>query len=380
MAIVVKKFGGTSLANVDCIHHVANVIHQSYQKKERCVIVVSAMAGTTNQLDYWSDQVGQVLGPNPERDMVLSSGEMITAGLLSMALQARGVKSRSWMGWQVPITTTECWGNSDSVFSGKQGLFSDLEQGVVPVVCGFQGVTPGGRITTLGRGGSDTTAMIIASVLNAEICEIFTDVLGVYSSDPAYVKSAVLYPALSYESMLQFSRYGARVLHTKAIDWAQKKKVPIRVLSTMDPHQQGTLVTADGPSVCGIVNKPVLQWFIECLPKNTCFSQEDDGHEKGAYSFIDWKVSAKGVQFLTWAEDAHWVKKRWPDALCSEPKMLVSLIGSAPQVAQALTSHKVIPIEHCVRRSGMMGVMIEQKYTYDMMRHAHQHLEIYAKS
>jgi aspartate kinase len=379
MQIVVKKFGGTSLANVDCIRHVANVIHQAHQKQQSCVIVVSAMAGTTNQLEHWANQVGASLGPNSDRDMILSSGEMITAGLLSLALQARGIKSRSWTGWQVPIVTTEDWGRSDSVFVGTQGLLADISQGIIPVICGFQGVTPGGRTTTLGRGGSDTTAVIIASALDAKTCEIFTDVQGVYSADPAYVKSASPYSSLSYESMLMLSQHGAKVMHAKAIEWAQRHRIPIHVLSTMKPDQSGTWIMDNAPDVCGIVYKPVLSWRMDCLPQGEIF-QERSRENRCGIAFVDWVVSAKGLHFLTWAEDYHQVRSQWPDARYSDPKMLISLIGSSPATAQAMTSHASIPIEHCVRQSGMIGVMIEQKHAYDMIRHAHKHLEMYAKS
>jgi len=374
MQIAVKKFGGTSLANVDSIHHVANIIHQAHEKRQACVVVVSAMAGTTNQLEHWTKQIGPSLGPNADRDMVLSSGEMITAGLLSMALQQRGVKSRAWMGWQIPLVTTEIWGRSDAVFTGTQNLMSDISEGIIPVVCGFQGVTPTGRITTLGRGGSDTTAVIIAAALKAHVCEIFTDVQGVYSADPAYVKSAFPYPELSYDTMLTLSEHGAKVLHAKSIHWAKKHQIPIHVLSTMKPELSGTWIKSQAPDACGIVYKPVLSWKMDFLP------QEAEAQERRAITpFIDWIVSSKGLHFLTWSEDYHHVRAQWPDAVCSDPKMLVSIIGSSPAVSHALTQHTSIPIEHCVRQSGMFGVMIEQKHAYDMVRYAHQYLEPYGK-
>lgn len=375
MQILVKKFGGTSLANVDCIHHVANIIHQAHQKAQACVIVVSAMAGTTNQLEHWAQQVAPSLGPNADRDMLLSSGEMITATLLSMALQSRGVKARSWAGWQVPLVTTEDYGRAESVFTGTQGLQSDLSQGIVPIVCGFQGVTPEGRITTLGRGGSDTTAVILAAALGAQVCEIFTDVQGVYSADPAYVTKALPHREISYESMLLMSQHGAKVMHAKAIEWAKKHGVPLHVLSTLKPDQRGTWIKEGAPHGVGITHKAVLSWKMNCLPQG--------GGELGDISLgiplVDWGVSAKGLHFLTWTEDYHRVRSQWPEAVCSEPKMLVSLIGTSPSVARALTTHPTIPLEHSLRQSGVFSVMIEQKHAYDMIRYAHKELEFHAK-
>ena len=368
MHIVVKKFGGTSLANVDCIHHVANVVHQSYQKqKEACVVVVSAMAGTTNNLEYWCNAVGRDLGGNPDRDVVLSSGEMITAGLLSLALQARGVQARSWTGWQVPITTNADWGRSDALYTEPSGLLSDLESGIIPIVCGFQGATSNHRITTLGRGGSDTTAVILAAALKAKVCEIFTDVQGVYSADPAYVPTALAYDTVSYDSMLTLSQYGAKVLHSNAILWAKNHGIPLHVLSTMKPDVSGTWVQEKASQVCGVVYKPVLRWRMHCLPDQ---AQEIDG-----LSLIDRSLSPKGLQFLTWVDDYHQVRAHWPEAVCSDPKMLVSLIGNFPKEADyALRHPPFIPIDHYVRQPGILGVMVEQKDTYDMIRHVHKYL------
>lgn len=367
MQIVVKKFGGTSLANVDSIHHVANVVHQAYQQQHACVVVVSAMAGTTNNLQRWCDELGGSLGPNPDRDMVLSSGEMITAGLLSLALQARGVPARSWTGWQVPIVTSTDWGCSDSVFTGSTALLNDLSAGIVPVVCGFQGITPCGRITTLGRGGSDTTAVILAATLKAKVCEIFTDVQGVYTADPAYVPNAVAYTDVSYEAMLSLSQYGAKVLHSNAIIWAKNNNITLHVLSTAKPDQSGTWVRENADQVCGLVYKPVLSWRMSSLP--------DQSQEMTGISVIDRSISARGLHFLTWLDDYHQVRSQWPEALCSDPKMLVSLIGDAPMAAEyALRNPPLIPVEHCVRQPGILGVMVDQKHAYDMIRHVHTHL------
>ncbi|MBM3631477.1 MAG: aspartate kinase [Alphaproteobacteria bacterium] len=367
MQIVVKKFGGTSLANVDNIHHVANVIQQSQQKQPTCVVVVSAMAGTTNNLQYWCNELGGALGPNPDRDLVLSSGEMITAGLLSLALQSRGVPARAWTGWQVPIVTNEDWGRCDAVFTGASALQSDLASGVVPVVCGFQGVTPGGRITTLGRGGSDTTAVILAAALKANVCEIFTDVQGVYTADPSYVPDARAYGDVSYDAMLTLSHFGAKVLHANAIIWAKNNGIPVHVLSTAKPDQSGTWIREKAQQVCGVVYKPVLSWRMNSLP--------DQKQDMTGVSIIDRSLSAKGFHFLTWVDDYHAVKSQWPDATCSDPKMLVSLIGSSSHTAQcALRNPPGILIEHCVQQPNILAVMVEQKHTYDMIRHVHTHL------
>jgi hypothetical protein len=296
-----------------------------------------------------------------------------------MALQMRGVQSRSWTGSQVPIVTTEHWGCADAVFTGTQGLLADLGQGITPIVCGFQGVTPGGRITTLGRGGSDTTAVILAAALQAKVCEIFTDVQGVYSADPAYVKTAIPYPALSYASMGILSQHGAKVLHPNAIILAEKHDIPIHVLSTTKADQSGTWIMSNAPDLPGIVYRPIFSWRMDFLPDQdtdlSYFSQPADRE-----LFVDWRVSAKGIHFLTWVEDYHRIRALWPLAACSDPKMLVSFIGQSPEISAVMTAHKTIHPEYCIYRHGMMGVVIPQEHAYDMVRHAHQHLESYAKS
>ena len=149
-----------------------------------------------------------------------------------------------------------------------------------------------------------------------------------YSADPAYVKSASPYTSLSYESMLMLSQHGAKVLHAKAIEWAKKHHTPIHVLSTMKPDQSGTWIMDNAPNVCGIVYKPVLSWRMNCLPQEETF-EEGSGEIRCGIPFVDWVVSAKGLHFLTWAEDYHQVRSQWPDALCSDPKMLIPAVLGA---------------------------------------------------
>jgi aspartate kinase len=233
MALLVLKFGGTSVATIPAIENVANKVSQEIKLGHKVAVVVSAMAGVTNQLVSYCSSISQ-LYDSKEYDAVVASGEQVTSGLLALALQKRGVKARSWQGWQVPIVTNDVHGKARIKGVETDTLHESLNTGEVAVIAGFQGIAPDGRITTLGRGGSDTSAVAVAAALKAERCDIYTDVDGVYTADPRIVNRAKKIPRISYEEMLEMASVGAKVLQTRSVELAMKEKVPLQVLSSFD--------------------------------------------------------------------------------------------------------------------------------------------------
>jgi len=232
------KFGGTSVADISKIKNVASIINKNY-KKYKLVIVLSAMAGVTNDLQKLIDQIDYP--SSKENDLVLTSGEQVTVGLLSMILNKMKIKSIPLLGWQVPIITDSSHEKAKILNINKDNILKYLDENDVVVLAGFQGINTEGKITSIGRGGSDTTAVAIASSLNAERCDIFTDVDGVYSGDPTIVKSAKKIDKFSYEEMLEMSSMGAKVLHTRSVELAMKNNLTLQVLSSLI-NQEGTFI------------------------------------------------------------------------------------------------------------------------------------------
>ena len=240
MSIIVMKFGGTSVADTDCIKNVASKVVDQYKKNKKIVVVVSAMSGTTNNLIDLTKKISKKRNPR-EYDVVVSSGEQVTAGLLAMALTSHNIPSRSFMGWQIPILTDDTFSKANIVEINVDVLMSSLNKNEVAIVPGFQGVTNKNQITTLGRGGSDTSAVAIASALEAERCDIYTDVDGIYTADPRMVPKARKLNKISYEEMLEMASQGAKVLQTRSVALAMKYKLKINVLSSFE-NKSGTLV------------------------------------------------------------------------------------------------------------------------------------------
>ena len=238
MKIVVMKFGGTSVADISKIKNVASIIDKNY-KKYKLIIVLSAMAGVTNDLQKLIDQIDYP--SSKENDLVLTSGEQVTVGLLSMVLNKMKIKSIPLLGWQVPIITDSSYEKAKILNINKDNILKYLVEYDVVVLAGFQGINTEGKITSIGRGGSDTTAVAIASSLNAERCDIFSDVEGVYSSDPTIVKNAKKIDKISYEEMLELSSMGAKVLHTRSVELAMKNNLTLQVLSSLT-NQEGTFI------------------------------------------------------------------------------------------------------------------------------------------
>ncbi|MBV9784441.1 MAG: aspartate kinase [Acidisphaera sp.] len=240
MARIVMKFGGTSVADLERIGNVARRVRAEVEAGNEVAVVVSAMAGVTNQLVGWCQALSP-LHDAREYDAVVATGEQVTAGLLAIALQQQGVDSRSWLGWQVPVTTDDAHGKARIEEIEGAALIARMQSGQVPVVAGFQGLGPDRRVTTLGRGGSDTSAVALAAALRAERCDIYTDVDGVYTTDPRIVAKARKLDKIAYEEMLELASVGAKVLQTRSVELAMKERVRVQVLSSFE-DVQGTLI------------------------------------------------------------------------------------------------------------------------------------------
>ncbi len=276
MSRIVMKFGGTSVADLDRIRSVAARVRREVEAGNEVAVVVSAMAGTTNRLVGWCTQLSP-LHDAREYDAVVATGEQITAGLLAIALQTLGVDARSWLGWQIRLATDGAHGKARIEAIEGAELIRRMQSGQVPVVAGFQGIGPDHRVTTLGRGGSDTSAVALAAALRAERCDIYTDVDGIYTTDPRIVARARKLTKIAYEEMLELASVGAKVLQTRSVELAMKERVRVQVLSSFD----------DGASLGGD------------LP-GTLVVDEDEIVEKEivsgiAYSRDEAKVTVRGV-------------------------------------------------------------------------------------
>lgn len=240
MARLVCKFGGTSVSDVAHVRRAAARVREAADRGDEVAVVVSAMAGTTNQLDRWSREIGAMMDAR-EYDTVVAAGEQVTSGLMALALQAEGLVARSWLGWQLPLKTDGAHARARILGIETGELEVRLGRGEVPVVAGFQGLGPDGRITTLGRGGSDTSAVALAAALRADRCDIYTDVDGVYTADPNLVPEARKVGHVAYEEMVELASLGTRVLETRAVVMAMDAGVSVQVRSSFS-EEDGTLL------------------------------------------------------------------------------------------------------------------------------------------
>jgi aspartate kinase len=248
------KFGGTSVATIERIRAVADRVKREADAGHEVAVVVSAMAGVTDQLVAWSREAAANDHPDAcEYDNVVATGEQVTSGLTALALQQLGLRARSWLGWQVPIATDARHGRARIHSLAAEALRRDLAAGEVAVVAGFQGIGPDGRVTTLGRGGSDTSAVALAAALEAERCDIFTDVDGVYTADPRIVARARKLDKITYEEMLELASLGAKVLQTRSVEVAMNHRVRVQVRSSFN-DMPGTMVVDEDE----IVEKQVV--------------------------------------------------------------------------------------------------------------------------
>jgi aspartate kinase len=281
MARIVMKFGGTSVANIERIQNVARHVKREVDAGHEVAVVVSAMAGVTNQLVAWCKEAMPQFDQR-EYDTVVASGEQVTSGLLAIALQALGVKARSFQGWQIPLKTDGSHGAAR--ISGMDGdaLIKDLKAGTVAAIAGFQGISPDGRIATLGRGGSDTSAVAIAAGIEADRCDIYTDVDGVYTTDPRIVPKAQRLEKVAFEEMLEMASLGAKVLQVRSVELAMVHNVRVFVRSSFDAPDAPQI----GPGG---------------LPPGTLICSEEEIVEQQvvtgiAYSKDEAQVTLRGVQ------------------------------------------------------------------------------------
>jgi aspartate kinase len=242
MARIVMKFGGTSMAGIERIRHVAGLVKREVEAGNEVAVVVSAMAGETDRLIQFCREASSLYDPR-EYDVVVASGEQVTSGLLAITLQGMGLHARSYMGWQLPIRTS---GHASALIEGidAQVLEDVFAGGGIAVIPGFQGVTADGEVATLGRGGSDTSAVAVAAAIKADRCDIYTDVDGVYTTDPRIVPRARKLPIITYEEMLELASVGAKVLQTRSVGLAMRERIPLKVLSSFD-DRPGTIVVSD---------------------------------------------------------------------------------------------------------------------------------------
>lgn len=252
MALLVMKFGGTSVADIERIRNVAHHVKREVDAGNHCAVVVSAMAGATNQLVSWARQAAAMYD-TAEYDSVVASGEQVTAGLLAIVLQSMGISARSWQGWQVPIKTDNEHSVARIMEIPGEGLKQRLAEGEVAVIAGFQGISPNGRITTLGRGGSDTSAVAVAAAIGADRCDIYTDVDGIYTTDPRIVSKARRLDKISYEEMLEMASLGAKVLQTRSVELAMLHRVPVQVRSSFDKPESCSAFCIGAPAAGSLV-------------------------------------------------------------------------------------------------------------------------------
>jgi len=257
MALIVQKYGGTSVANPERIRNVARRVARYKAMGHQVVVVVSAMSGETNRLIGLAKEM--MADPSPrEMDVIVSTGEQVTTGLMALALMELGIKAKSYTGAQVKILTDDAFSKARILDIDEHNLNSDIAKGYVCVVAGFQGVDGSGNITTLGRGGSDTTGVALAAALKADECQIYTDVDGVYTTDPRVVPEARRLEKITFEEMLELASQGSKVLQIRSVEFAGKYKVNLRVLSSFEEEGEGTLITFEEEGKEQDMEQPII--------------------------------------------------------------------------------------------------------------------------
>ncbi len=251
MALVVQKYGGTSVGTTDRIKNVAKRVMRTYDAGNDVIVVVSAMSGETNKLVALANDMSEI-PDGREYDVVVATGEQVTIGLLAMYLKSQGYKAKSYQGWQVPIITDSTATKARIESIDDKNIRADLKNGSIVIVAGFQGMDAAGNVTTLGRGGSDTSAVAIAAALKADVCEIYTDVDGVYTTDPNICKEARKIEKISYDEMLELASLGAKVLQIRSVEFAKKYDVDVHVRSSLNENT-GTMVTREDKDMEGIL-------------------------------------------------------------------------------------------------------------------------------
>ncbi|MCZ6901943.1 MAG: aspartate kinase [Rickettsia endosymbiont of Ixodes persulcatus] len=318
MALIIQKFGGTSVANIDRIKKIVPIIKAEIAKNNQVIVVVSAMAGVTNQLVTLCNEVSSLKKTSQfaEYDVALSSGEIVTASLLALALQEENIKARSFLAWQLPILTDNNHSKALVESITTDLLEKYLQLNTIPIIAGFQGINKFNRLSTLGRGGSDTTAALTAAAMKANRCDIYTDVEGIFTADPRIIPNAKKIKEIDFLEMLELASSGAKVLHPRAVELVMRYKIDMRVLSTFSPNTEGTLITSrdknmENGIISGITsNKNLLKISIKSVSLNFLqianiitqnnnhieFMQEIKNNEE--YSFITNLTDKNNLQTL----------------------------------------------------------------------------------
>lgn len=304
MALIVQKYGGTSVGSIERIRNVAERVAKFKAMGHQLVVVVSAMAGETNRLIALAKEIQKEPDPR-ELDVLLSTGEQVTIALLAMALKDLGLKARSYTGNQVRILTDDAHTKARILSIDEDNIRRDLDQGYVVVVAGFQGVDAAGNITTLGRGGSDTTGVALAAALKADECQIYTDVDGVYTTDPRIVPEARRLKTITFEEMLEMASLGSKVLQIRSVEFAGKYKVKLRVLSSFEDEGEGTLITfeednMEQPVISGIAfNRDEAKLTVVGVPDRPGIAAHILGPIAEANIDVDMIVQNVGVDGTT---------------------------------------------------------------------------------
>jgi aspartate kinase len=415
MAKIAMKFGGTSVADLPRIRHVASLVKREVERGNQVAVVVSAMAGETNKLVAWTNEAArpdpssnliiQAIPDQREYDVVVAAGEQVTAGLLAVTLNAMGIQARSWMGWQVPIQTSAVHGAARIEALPGAEMAASMARGEVAVVAGFQGVAPGGRISTLGRGGSDTSAVAVAAGIGAERCDIYTDVDGVYTTDPRIVPKARRLEKIAFEEMLEMASLGAKVLQTRSVEIAMLHRVPTRVLSTFTPDLGGTLLCdeediVEKKPVTGIAySRDEAKITLHKIPDRpgvaaTIFGPLADGgvnvdmivqnvSEDGKQTDLTFTVTRSELARALAAIEAHAKEIGYRDVTHDANVAKVSIIGigmrAHPGVAQTMfrtLSDKGINIQVISTSEIKVSVLIDEEYVELAVRALHSAYEL----
>ena len=415
MAKIAMKFGGTSVADLPRIRHVASLVKREVERGHQVVVVVSAMAGETNKLVAWtneaarpdpnSNSITQAIPDQREYDVVVAAGEQVTAGLLAVTLNAMGIQARSWMGWQVPIQTSAVHGAARIEGVPASEMAASMARGEVAVVAGFQGVAPGDRISTLGRGGSDTSAVAVAAGIQAERCDIYTDVDGVYTTDPRIVPKARRLEKIAFEEMLEMASLGAKVLQTRSVEIAMLHRVPTRVLSTFTPDLGGTLLCdeediVEKKPVTGIAySRDEAKITLHKIPDHpgvaaTIFGPLADGgvnvdmivqnvSEDGRQTDLTFTVTRGELARALAAIETHGKEIGYRDVTHDANVAKVSIIGigmrAHPGVAQTMfrtLSDKGINIQVISTSEIKVSVLIDEEYVELAVRALHSAYEL----
>ena len=398
MALIVQKFGGTSVGDLDRIRNVAARVQQEVDAGHQVAVVVSAMAGTTNQLVSWARDIGPIHDAR-EYDTIVASGEQVTVGLLAIALQNLGIDARSWLGWQVPVRTDDVHGAARIDAIDTALMRERLAAGQVAVVAGFQGIAPDGRIATLGRGGSDTSAVALAAALEADRCDIYTDVDGVYTTDPRIAPKAQKLDAITFEEMLEMASLGAKVLQTRSVAMAMRHNVNLQVRSSFS-DATGTLVVnedaiVEQEKISGIAYSPdEAKVTIQGLPDKpgtaaAIFGELSENHinvdmivqsatGEGQGADITFSLGrgdlAKALELINAGQD----RLGFQDLVATENVTKISVVGMAmrsqPGVAGTMfetLAERGINIEVISTSEIKISVLIASEYTELAVRSLH---------